>query len=168
VEFLLGGAGKAWKGGEAAAIAAVPAETVASAFEAVPADGGVHVVKQESIGTGQGVALGDQALAFTGFKAPDVDAFEIGVAIGEESDFDMESAGQFVEKEAQRFGQALVELQGGCNAREEVVLRGEVAAAVGQEGQGCPPCKRAANEADPSDDAHPADLAFYGGEQDQD
>ena len=67
---MLGWSGEARKGVEAATIAAVPAEAVAGAFEAVPADGGVHVVEEEAVGACQGITFGDEALAFAGFEAP--------------------------------------------------------------------------------------------------
>src|SRR5580693_1767596 len=86
VEFVLGGAGEARESGEAATVAAVPAEAAAGAYEAVPANGGVHVVQEEAIGAGKGVAFGDQAFAFASFEAPKVDALEVGVAVGEEGD----------------------------------------------------------------------------------
>src|SRR5271154_3960333 len=39
-------------GGEAAAVAAVPAKAAAGALEAIPADGGVHIVEEEAVGAG--------------------------------------------------------------------------------------------------------------------
>jgi hypothetical protein len=96
---------------EPAAIAAVPSKTAADAFEAVPADAGVHVVEQEAVGASDGVTLRGEALTFAGPEAPDVDAFEIRVAIGEQGNFDFESAGKFVEEEAQGFGEALIDLK---------------------------------------------------------
>ena len=168
IELLLGGAGEAREGVEAAPIAAVPAEAAAGAFEVVPADGGVHVVEKETVGAGEGVAFGDEALAFASFEAPEVDALEIGVAIGEQGGFDLEGAGEFVQHEAERFGEALVDLESCGDAGEEVVLRGEMAAAVGQEGEGGAASECAADKAHPGDDAHPADFAFNGGEQDED
>src|SRR5579872_5674419 len=79
----------------------------------------------------------------------------------------MKCAGKLVEEEAQGFGEALVDLKRCRDARKEVVLRGEVAAAVSQEGQGGAAGESAADETDPGDDAHPADFAFDGGEQNE-
>src|SRR5580704_18228195 len=118
-ELLLGGAGKAREGAKAAAVAAVPSEAAACAFEAVPADSSVHIVEEEAVGAGQGVTLGDEALALAGLEAPEIDAFEIGVAIGEECDLDVERSGEFVKKQPQGFGEALIYLERCGDAGEE-------------------------------------------------
>src|SRR5271154_287490 len=52
VELVLRGSWEARKRLKRAAVTTVPAEAAASAFEAVPADGGVHVVEQEPVGAG--------------------------------------------------------------------------------------------------------------------
>jgi molybdopterin biosynthesis enzyme MoaB len=135
VELLLGGSGKAREGVEPAAIATVPSKAAAGALEAVPADGGVHIVEKKAVGASEGVTLWDKALTFASSESPDVDAFEIRVPVGEQGDLDFESTGELVEKEAEGFGEALVNLERCGDAGEEVVLRSEVAAAVSQEGE---------------------------------
>ncbi len=78
---------------EAAAVAAIPSEAAACALEAIPADGGVHVVEEEAVGAGERVAFWGQTLALADLEAPKVDALEIGVAVGEEGGLDLKSTG---------------------------------------------------------------------------
>ena len=61
----------------------------------------------------------------------------------------------------------MVDLESGGDAGEEVVLGGEVAAAIGEEGEGGSAGECAAYETHPGNHAHPANFTFDGGEQNQ-
>jgi len=164
LEFVLGGAGEAGDVLKRTAVAAVPAKAGAWALEMVPADGGVHIVKKEAVGAGERKILGDKALAFAMFEAPHENTLEVGVAIDEQSLFGAEDDGEIVEEQAQRFGEALVDLHGGSDAGEKIAFRGEETGAVAEKGEAGASGKGTAGDADPGKHAHPMDFAADGGE----
>src|SRR5258708_9181023 len=140
------------------AVAAVPAKPGALPRQGVPADGGIHIIQQETVSARQGHALRDQTLTFAGFQAPEKNALEVRVAVEQKSLFGLKGGGQLLEEQAQRFRQSLIHLHGRADPREKLDLRRESAVSVPQKNQAYPPRKRAGQKAKPS--AHPHPVHF--------
>jgi hypothetical protein len=167
LELVLGGAGKARDVLERTAVPAVPAEARAWTLEVVPAEGGVHVVEKEAVGAGERKIFWDKALAFAVFKAPDENAFEVGVAVDEQSLFGTKDHGEIVEEKTEGFGQSLVDLHGGSDAGQKIAFGGKEASAVTEKGEAGASREGTTGDANPGKYAHPVDFAADGGERDQ-
>src|SRR5262249_22010696 len=142
-----------------------PAKTGTGSGKAIPADGGVGVVEEEAVGASQGQVVGHEALGFARLVAPEEDALEVGVAVDEEGFLGVERAGQLFEEEAEAFGEALVHFHGGGNAGEELLLDGEEAVAVTEEGDAGTGGEGGACQAEPGNDAEEVDFAFNNREE---
>src|SRR6266853_820743 len=80
-QYLLRRRWETRQGLQRATVATVPSESRSSAYQAVPANRGVQVVKQKAVGAGQGEILWNQPLAFTRSQLPHEYALQIGVAV---------------------------------------------------------------------------------------
>ena len=165
IEQLLGRAGKARDAFESAAVATVPSKAGTGAREAIPADGSVGVVKEKSVGPGEGQVVGHEAFGLAGFVAPEEDALEIGVAIDEQGFLGVKSTGKLFEEETQALGKALIDFHGGGDTGEEFLLDGEEAVAVAQESDAGSSRECCTSQAEPGNDAEEVDLAFDDGEE---
>src|SRR5438270_4176185 len=105
-ELMLRCTGKTREISDGATVASVPSKAGTRALQGIPANGGVHVVKQKPVRARERQAVWRKPFAFAAFKAPEEDALKIHVTEEEKSLLRVKRLRELFEEEAQGFSEA--------------------------------------------------------------
>src|SRR6266702_4484039 len=164
---MLGRAGEPRKILDLPAIAPVPAKAGTRPRKRVPANRGVHVIQEKTVGSRQRHALRNQALALPRLQPPEKNALQIRIPVKEKRFFGAKSARKLLKEEAERFGQSLIDLHGRADARKDLNLRCKAPVAIAEKSEARATGKCARCEAEPGNHANPVNFACPRRQQDQ-
>ena len=147
---------------QAAPIVAIPAETLAGSLQLIPANAGVGLVEQEAVAAIHGEIFRRKARIVPGAVSPDENAFNVGIAKGQDGLFAVEGANEFAQDEAQRFRHAAVHFQLPGELREKLLFGGVAPLAAAEECDARPGGKRPGGKRNPGHHLVPGQRAVDG------